>query len=1452
MAVGLLPVGALPVGRAAQSAFAAERAASAQPASAEAESSTAASEDEALALAKRLGKKVEVLSQRGESSDLYATPEGELESREYMRPVRTRVDGEWRPIDPSLAVVGTGTNKGMVAPKAVSVGLTFSGGGTGPLVRLERAGRTFQLSWPGTVPAPRLDGDTATYPDILPDVDLRLAARSEGFTQLLVVKSAEAAQSEELAELRLKLSTEGLVARETANGGLEAVDEGGGGVVFEAPRPVMWDSSPATQEQSQGTGANLASVPATAESARAETSPATSRRAETVQAAQTAQGAEAAGEPGAGDSGRLEPVGVDIAAGGDELVLTPDRELLTGPDTVYPVFIDPQMETPRATAWTVASRYWDSSPQWKFNGDPDAGLGYCGWNYCAPQDVKRLFYQVPTTKYAGRSIIKAEFTVRETHAASCQPREVQLWRTKGINSSTTWNTQNASGFWIDRIETRSFAYGFDGCASADAEFNVKDVVAQAAANKWPTITFGMRASDEDDRYTWKRFSDAAYLRVTYNRPPPRISTSRLIMDPGGPCMTSAGAVRIRSRATIKATAVTDPDNEGVSVQFRARWDSGNWLSARSTTKPSGHGFSITLPTTVPTDKLIAWEARVWDGQNGDNGSGQWSPWSSQGAHSCYFRYDLGVPAGPSITSAQYPRGDDSDPNDPWWDGVGRYGTFTIDAPDPDVTKYWIGINGSPSSKYTLTTTGGAARTIKMMPTRPGPNFIMAKAWDSAGNASEPRTYHFRVRSGQPDRLSWQLDEGAGASQVTGAGGEWPATINGVRTGAEGVSGTGLELDGVDDYAATDSPVLNTGKSFSVSVWAKLPSDLPTSGTVAVAQSGANTSGFEIYYSTALGGWVFLRHSADASGGSAARAVQPACSAGDTTCLESRLNTWTHLVGVFDNVNHVMKLYVDGGLVGTAPFTEPWDARGRTFLGAASHYGTIENFFKGSLDEFQLFDYQLEDAQVTRLHERNPVDTGRPAKLVFPLDEKADAVALTGRAQPVAAQLRGGTALGADGVNGRAVEFDGVDDYLTAGRPVMDTYQSFAVSTWVKLPKDKESRAMTAVAQSSANVAGFELYHSTAQGGWVFLRHSADASNATPVRAIQTACPANSNCAAARLGQWNHVVGVYDIDASEIRLYVNGVLTATTSYTTPWLATGEVTLGAAKGASGLISPLKGAMDDVRLYDRAISDDEVRQLFKQRSLVKSRWKFESASTAATPVTPDAGPVGAGLGLYNGAKIGPPSWVDGDLILNGVNQYAATAAGTVPLETEASFTVSAFAQAAATPTGSVALLSAPGTNKDAFSVRYIPSATPGTDGGRWRITTADADKTDAASADVENGQFYSPRDWTHLALVYDGFAHEMRLYVNGQLEEVACKDTDEDGEPDVAGCTDQVSSAENVLTFKAVQSLQLGRDRAGGYWPGSVSDVWTFQGALNELQIGHLATGQPGADTTVPGND
>lgn len=74
---------------------------------------------------------------------------------------------------------------------------------------MTKAGRELALTWPDALPAPVLSGATATYRDVLPGVDLRMEAQETGYTQLLVVNSAEAAANPKLSELRLKLRAGG-------------------------------------------------------------------------------------------------------------------------------------------------------------------------------------------------------------------------------------------------------------------------------------------------------------------------------------------------------------------------------------------------------------------------------------------------------------------------------------------------------------------------------------------------------------------------------------------------------------------------------------------------------------------------------------------------------------------------------------------------------------------------------------------------------------------------------------------------------------------------------------------------------------------------------------------------------------------------------------------------------------------------------------------------------------------------------------------------------------------------------------------------------------------------------------------------------------------------------------------------------------------------------------------
>lgn len=1399
LTVGVLPADAMADSPAAKAGEAAEEA---QP--------RVYSEAEALAAAKKTGEPVEIASMRGETREVFATPSGDLEAREYLRPVWTRADGQWKPVDTALTEAGGG----MVAPKATTVKLEFSGGGDVPLVRMEKAGREIALSWPGKLPAPELQGSTATYRNVLPDVDLRMGAQEDGFTQLLVVKTAEAASSSALKELRMKLGTDGVVVREADEGGLEAVDNGAKSAVFEAPKPMMWDSSPG------------------------EKTPATRAATTAAAGAREAEPGAAGSEPGAGESGKLATVDVTLPAGGDELVLTPDQEVLAGKDTHYPVFIDPQWYSPRASAWTMASKYWASSPQWKFNGENNAGMGYCGWNYCAPHDTKRLLYRIPTSKFAGKTILSAEFVVRNVHSASCSARGVQLWRTKGISSSTTWNSQNASGFWIDHLKTETFAHGYSGCAAKDAEFDVKSAVQQAANGKWSSMTFGLRASSESDKYGWKRFSDKAFLRVKYNRPPKQVAMSQLAMEYGGTCKAPGSAARVRTLGKIYANNITDPDGDSVAVEFGAWWDAGDgkgvtqrWEPARTSSKKSGSDFSVSLPASIPKNKQIAWQVRTYDGA-------QYSPWSSAGdPTSCYFSYDTSVPAAPVISSGDYPASDPENPDDPWYDGVGQYGSFSLDSTASDAVRYRYGFNTDPSASREVTTSGGAARSVQFLPAKPGLNFVTAQAFDQAGNGSEVRTYQFRVKAGQPDRASWKLDEPAGSAAAASTPLRRTVRLHGGTTlGADGKKGTGLHFDGTSGYAASDLTVVDTSDSFSVAAWARLDR-MPDEAAIIAAQPGNHSPGFELYYSRHYDRWVFNQYTSDTAGASIAPAMAPA--PGDAKAGE-----WTHLAGVYDSKAKQLRLYVNGKLAGSAAYTTAWEARRGLQLGAGIYSGSRKSFLPGTIDDVRIFDRAVTPSEADLLYKGRDHNSGRPERAVFPLDEDAAATEVTGAAVDQPLTLNAGATSGASGTAGKALALNGTSGYAATDRPVLNTARSYTVSAWAKLPTGGTTRNRTVVSQSGTYYSPFYLSYEAGENTWS-LRTSledVEAGNLSEQRILAKQ--------PARPDEWAHLVAVHDATAKQIRLYVNGALQGADTALKSWEAGGPVQIGRTIWTGKYVDHFSGSIDEVRLFDRPVSDEEVRQMFRQRPLVKARWKFDAPGTASPSTTPDDSGSSNALTMAGGAQIGT-GFMESGLGLDGVRGYASTS--TVPIDTGTSFTITGWAQAAATPGEEVAVVSAEGTAQSAFAVKFVPDANKPAGLGRWEVSLPESDSAGTSVKRVANREFTDVMEWNHLALVYDGFTKQARLYVNGVLQEVACDDVDGNGEADEAGCEDLIAWAEDTLTFKATKSFQVGRAKTNGAWdgyfPGVIDDVWAFQGALTDRQVEELAASWFDVPTEVP---
>ncbi|MFJ2704355.1 LamG-like jellyroll fold domain-containing protein [Streptomyces sp. NPDC087428] len=168
-------------------------------------------------------------------------------------------------------------------------------------------------------------------------------------------------------------------------------------------------------------------------------------------------------------------------------------------------------------------------------------------------------------------------------------------------------------------------------------------------------------------------------------------------------------------------------------------------------------------------------------------------------------------------------------------------------------------------------------------------------------------------------------------------------------------------------------------------------------------------------------------------------------------------------------------------------------------------------------------------------------------------------------------------------HGGAAVFDGTTNaYGETKGAVVNTGGSFTVSTWVKLNSTAANN--TFLAQSGETASGFQLYYSTAYG-WTFNRHSSDMASPVIVRA-------SSGTAAVTTGTWTHLTGVYDKEAAQIRLYVNGVQAGTsTAFTTPWDATGPLQIGRRIPGK---ENTNGSLSDIQVYGEALTASQVTAL------------------------------------------------------------------------------------------------------------------------------------------------------------------------------------------------------------------------------------------------------------------
>jgi hypothetical protein len=402
---------------------------------------------------------------------------------------------------------------------------------------------------------------------------------------------------------------------------------------------------------------------------------------------------------------------------------------------------------------------------------------------------------------------------------------------------------------------------------------------------------------------------------------------------------------------------------------------------------------------------------------------------------------------------------------------------------------------------------------------------------------------------------WRLNEASGTTAVDSVGSHNGTYVGSPALGVGGAtrdSDTAVHLDGADDWVTTSWNPFANGTTRSFEGWAKR--DSTTSYDMLFGGTGSRAPVFYLQQNS-----TNARFWPDSGIGSS------------ITWTNIPTNAWFHWVLVFDEPNDSVELFVNGVSKGVQTTTTPYNASpGNLTLG----YTTVDNPFGGSLDDVAVYDRALTSTEVGQLYGSiEQLNDSRDA--FWRLNEASGTTAVDNEGAHNGTYV-GSPTLGAAGAttdSDTAVHLDGGDDRVTT------SWNPFANGT---------TRSFEGWAKRDSTTSYDMLFGGTGARAPVFyLQQNSTNARFWPDSGIGSSITWTN----IPTGVWFHWVLVFDEENDRVELFVNGVSKGVQTTTTPYNASpGNLTLG----YTTVDNPFSGSLDDVAVYDRALSPTEAAGL------------------------------------------------------------------------------------------------------------------------------------------------------------------------------------------------------------------------------------------------------------------
>lgn len=601
----------------------------------------------------------------------------------------------------------------------------------------------------------------------------------------------------------------------------------------------------------------------------------------------------------------------------------------------------------------------------------------------------------------------------------------------------------------------------------------------------------------------------------------------------------------------------------------------------------------------------------------------------------------------------------------------------------------------------------------------------------------------------------------------------------------GFGNSAFEFNGTSsEIEAANSAQLNSDFT-TVSFWVK-PNSLPAPGTESFLLS--------------FGGWQERFKISLPSHGKAVWTTNGSSGISDMDAgggNELQVGVWSHFVAVHDGTND--KIFINGVLAASKAVTGTLSSTTRPL---AIGFNGVDggNWFDGTLDEVQIFNFALNDAAVASMYTVQSTFPGTATDLVadYPFAGNTD-----DRSQFLNHLLASGVHPTTDRFSyaSNAYHFDGTAS-LVASNSVQLNSDYTSISFWVK--------------PDELAPPGSEVYL-LSNGGWQerwkisLPDHGKVVFTTNYENGISDLDAGGGN--ELTVGTWKHVVMVHD--GLKDKIFVNGVL-ANSKDVLGKLNDTRHPLGIGYNPVDVGNYFKGSLDEVQVYNRALSDAEVAVLYATQNQAPNiadelvaNYTFDGSTADETPFHNNAEANGAQLGSD---RFGKANHAYG---FNGLSDEI-TAANSPQLISDYA-TVSFWININALP--------APGS--EAYLLSF---------GGwqeRWKISLPNHAKvvwtTNATSGisdmDAGGGNELPVGVWKHVVMVHDGTMD--KIFIDGLLK----------NQKNVAGTLNSTAKPLGI-GYNAVDG--------GNWFDGSLDEVQIYNRALDNAEVAALYAAQAAAPT------